>query len=252
MTGKLSLTHRYMTFYNMVFTALPLAARATFDVDVHYLKFSDQHGPLTIKYSENIRKLLPYIYRVGQFDMIFNNLNFLVWISKGILHGFMVWLITTYSCEHIAINSAGGQSDFWFVSITMFTSIFLVVTWQHILMIFYWTWFNVISLTLLSVFAYFGWIFLADGFESLEVAGVQQSIWTSPVYYLIVCLNMGWFIAYDIGENLLTEWMGEPITKKARNFVKNGAIDSMSFQDIKEAFLAKKDANLNKITNKTN
>jgi hypothetical protein len=236
----------------MVFTALPLAARATFDIDVHYLRFSADKGPLTIKYSENIRKMLPYIYRVGQLDMIFNNLNFLIWISKGILHGFVVWLITVYSCEHIAVSSSGGQADFWFVSITMFTSIFLVVTLQQILMIYYWTWFNVLSLTVLSVFAYFGWIFLADTFSSLEVSSVQLTIWTSPVYYLIVGLNMGWFIAYDIGENLMMEWIGEPITKKARHFVQSGLINNMSLPEIKAAFLPKKDANINKITNKAN
>ena len=82
-----------MTFYNMIFTALPLTAKAIFDQDIHYLQVKKDHkGVIGVDYNPKVREMIPYIYKVGQMDSIFNNVNFLLWVAKGILHGFLIWL----------------------------------------------------------------------------------------------------------------------------------------------------------------
>lgn len=45
----------YITFYNMVFTAFPIAAKAILESDINYKSTK----------IENARKYLPYIYYVG-------------------------------------------------------------------------------------------------------------------------------------------------------------------------------------------
>lgn len=118
---------RYMTFYNMLFTAFPLGIKALFDRDSHYLKLQkiSSGGANLIEYL-NIRYLNPYFYKRGQANLTFNNLNFILWIVKGILHGFFIWLTATFSTQLGPISRDGYSGDFWFTSITMFTSIYIV------------------------------------------------------------------------------------------------------------------------------
>lgn len=116
----------YMTFYNMSFTAAPLMAKAILEQDTHYGRFESRKGKLVYREIPVIRKLMPYLYRFGQNDTIFNNKTFLLCILEGILQGFGIWFVSTYSLEYSVVNIDGHTSDFWFKSITMFTSIVLV------------------------------------------------------------------------------------------------------------------------------
>ena len=116
----------YMTFYNMFFTSIPLAIKAVLDQDIHYAKFVNEGGRLMYEEDILVRKLQPYFYYVGQKDKIFNNKNFLLWIFTGIWHGFVIWLISTVSLIGFPLNEDGNCPDFWYTSITMFTTIVIV------------------------------------------------------------------------------------------------------------------------------
>lgn len=117
----------YMTFYNLFFTSIPLMIKAILDQEVHFARFEkNEQGRLVYKENNTIKKLQPYIYKVGQENTLFNNKNFLSWIFKGIIQGFFIWLVAALSLNDGTINRDGYVSDFWYVSITMFTGIFLV------------------------------------------------------------------------------------------------------------------------------
>lgn len=228
-----------MTFYNMIFTALPLASKAVFDQDVHYVHVkTNAHGNTVVDYNAKVREMVPYIYKVGQLDLIFNNVNFLLWIAKGILHGFLIWLTCLFSCVDGEITAKDGFSvDFWFVSVTMFSSIFVVATLQKMYMIRYWTWIDVVCLTLLSVACYVAWLWISDLlFSFIDASGIQDVIWGSPLFYLLLLLNGGFFTAYDFAERFLREWFGHNITTKARVLVQTGAVDRMTKNDFSTAF----------------
>ena len=116
-----------MTFYNLLFTAFPLGIKALFDRDSHYqvLKKLDSGGGAIVEFL-NIRYLNPFFYHRGQANLTFNNFNFIVWTIRGIVHGFFIWLTSTFSVSDAIIGRKGLSSSFWFTSITMFTSIYIV------------------------------------------------------------------------------------------------------------------------------
>jgi magnesium-transporting ATPase (P-type) len=230
---------RYMTFYNMIFTALPLTAKAIFDQDVNYMELKKIAGKeVEVKKNLNTFMMIPYIYKVGQQDTIFNNINFLIWIGKGIFHGFIIWLTCFFSCIDAGIVHQGGLNvDFWFISITMFSSIFVVASLQIIYMTRYWTWINLLCISLLSIACYVSWMFIGDALPTfIEAAGLQDQMWLSPLFYLPVLLNAGLFTAYDFTERFLREWFGHNITTRARLIVQSGAVNRMSRDDFASAF----------------
>jgi magnesium-transporting ATPase (P-type) len=235
----------------MIFTALPLAGKAIFDQDVNYLRLvRDQQGSLVIKQVDSIRNLIPYIYKVGQTDSIFNNVNFLFWIAKGILHGFIIWLTCLYGCQDGSIVNDGGHTiDFWFISVVMFSCVYLVATLQKIYMIRYWTIFNVLSITVFSIAAYIAWLFISDLLLGLAVSGVQDRVWKSGVFYLLLLLNAGWFTCYDYCERFLREWLSFNITSRAMKLVKSGQAEVMTIEEMQH-YLDPERERVNKVRQK--
>lgn len=239
-----------MTFYNMIFTAFPLAAKAVFDQDIYYLGLEKRNGRLKIIQIPGVRSLLPYVYRIGQIDAVFNSFNFLLWITKGIVHGFFIWLTCVFTVQDGPIlGSDGLTGDFWFVSVTLFTSVYVVATLQNVYMVRYWTIFNVISLTFLSLACYIAWVFIEDSLYGFEIYSNQHTIWASPIFYLVILLNAGWFTMYEYAEMFLREWVSQSATSKARLLVKSGALIKMSQNDIAQTFEIEK-GNRNKIRQK--
>lgn len=223
----------------MIFTALPLTAKAIFDQDVHYLHVKKSPGGVIgVDHNAKVREMIPYIYKVGQLDTIFNNVNFLLWTAKGILHGFLIWLTCLFSCiDSEIVKKEGFNMDFWFISVTMFSAIFVVATLQIIYMTRSWTWVNVICLSVFSIVPYVSWMFIADVLHTIfDVSGVQDLVWTSPLFYWLLLLNGGLFTVYDYSERFLREWFGHNITTKACVLVQTGMVDRMTKDDFSAAF----------------
>jgi len=105
----------YITCYNMVFTALPLAAKAIYDQDIN----PDIDGL-------EFKPLLPKLYYVGQKSTIFNWNNYFVWVFTGICHSLIVFFLPVYVYLDIILGADGKSSDIWMFSITSFTSIIFV------------------------------------------------------------------------------------------------------------------------------
>ena len=110
----------YITCYNMVFTAWPLMAKALFDQDINPGKTMD---------GTRFRSLLPKLYYVGQKSTVFNWSNYFLWVSEGVLHSLIVFLIPYFVFnKSILVGSSGHDTDLWTFSITSFTAIIIVST----------------------------------------------------------------------------------------------------------------------------
>lgn len=71
------------------------------------------------------------MYEIGYKAKLFNDWVFLQWIMKGIVHSFIIWSFTTYALYQSPILAEEGYvTDFWFGSITMFTTILYVANIQ--------------------------------------------------------------------------------------------------------------------------
>jgi phospholipid-transporting ATPase len=122
----------YITFYNMIFTALPLALRAITDQDINYkyLQKTDHH--YEVKKRINIRKYLPKLYYVGQKNKIFTIGHFTYYILLGLIHSALIFIICQFGVADKMINSAGDVADFWIYSITFYTCvIFVRIVFKH-------------------------------------------------------------------------------------------------------------------------
>lgn len=119
-SGQTAFEDYYISFYNLFFTASPIATKALIEMDINYKLYKEEH-----KRSE-VKSLYPYLYYVGQRTLIFNNKNYLIWIFSGILQSFMVFMITHYIFSNAIISQDGYNVDMWMVGITRFTSIILI------------------------------------------------------------------------------------------------------------------------------
>ena len=108
----------YITGYNMVFTAWPLMAKALFDQDINPAKNMD---------GTRFRSLIPKLYYVGQKSTVFNWSNYFLWVSEGILHSLIVFLIPYFVFnKSILVGESGHDTDLWTFSITSFSAIIIV------------------------------------------------------------------------------------------------------------------------------
>lgn len=101
----------------MVFTALPLAAKAIFDQDVN--PHPELDGP-------GFKELLPKLYYVGQKSTIFNWHNYFLWVFTGVAHSLIIFILPFYVYNDTILRLDGKSTDLWAFSITSFTSIIFV------------------------------------------------------------------------------------------------------------------------------
>jgi magnesium-transporting ATPase (P-type) len=105
----------YISNYNMIFTALPLIAKAIFEYDVFHKV--DTPG---------VNKFLPKLYYVGQRSTIFHLKNYLVWVGTGTIHSVITFCIVYYTFNTGICHENGKNNDMWSFSVTLFTAIIIV------------------------------------------------------------------------------------------------------------------------------
>jgi magnesium-transporting ATPase (P-type) len=113
-SGQTIIDDWLITFYNMLFTAFPLGARACLDKDV-----SDDDGEIIIQLS-------PLIYKENKSFPIFNVKNFLLSLLRGSIHGIINFLIVIFSLWNSASDEKGNYADLWFLSVVLYTNIIFV------------------------------------------------------------------------------------------------------------------------------
>lgn len=122
----------YITFYNMVFTAVPLVVRACLDQDVYYKKKMVEKVGKTKKVhmveQPNLKKTYPLLYYVGQTNSIFNVPNFFKSVFKGTVHAVMIFVVSYLTLTKASFDSSGKIADMWYFSVTVYTSIILVTS----------------------------------------------------------------------------------------------------------------------------
>ena len=123
----------YITFYNLIFTALPVIVRAVIEQDVYYrfpvkLNKEDLEYNESVPFEENkfLKKYYPKLYYIGQKNTLFTYTNFFIWVFQGLVDGLLIFLFNMYIFEYQIVNSEGYTTDIWIMSITIYTTIILV------------------------------------------------------------------------------------------------------------------------------
>lgn len=214
-SGQTAYDDWYITFYNMVFTALPLLIRALFDRDmippkreqasnsdldqIESLTDTRMRSLLAIGVDSQqarqwlVRALYPRTYEIGQKRHLFTLRTYLSHIGKGVLHSIIIFYIPWMVFAESQVLNAGGQSaDFWSASITSFTCIILVVNLKLALVVREWNLYVLGAILLCSVSVYFCFIFIYNALaETSSIRHTLVPLLRSPAYWLCIVLCLG-------------------------------------------------------------
>lgn len=183
----------YITLYNMFFTALPLMMKAVFERDLMNL-------PLSINGFVN-KDLVSQAYELGKENLLFTSGSFFTWIKIGIVHAAIVFFLPFFTLGNQILTPSGHPSNFWIASITSFTSIILLVTLKLCITIRFWTIWHCVSIFILSLSLYFGFILLYDRLP-IPAGGIISQLTASPIPFIVIFLSLSLCISFDIAMHI--------------------------------------------------
>ncbi|OMJ92527.1 hypothetical protein SteCoe_4657 [Stentor coeruleus] len=186
----------YITTYNMILTALPLLVKGLFEKDIKIPSRSQvlESGSEPM---QRIRSKVPFVYVTGRQNMIFTRFAFVSWVVFGVFHSAIIFFIPLYAGKRSLINSQGHELDYTCFSITSFSCIILVVNLKLSITTRLWNIYHLISILLLSIFLYLGFILIYD-MMALSLFGDSILVVLSNYYfYLCVFVAMSWVLVFD-------------------------------------------------------
>ena len=131
-SGQTIIDDWYISFYNLIFTSLPLGARALLDFDI-----KPDDGLI-------VQKMLPYLYYEIKKYPIFNKFNFFMYLFKGIVHCILNYFFTIYITLDTPIDKDGSMDCLWYTSVDLYTNILFIVSIDLIIDTANITWINVV------------------------------------------------------------------------------------------------------------
>ena len=117
----------YLTFYNLIFTALPLFMRALFERDFDVPRRYESIGTSVIDYKKQLRQKIPLAYSIGKDNKLFTFARFSLWVANGFYHSLIVFFIPLYAAEEGILTESGLNHDLWGFSISSFSAIIIIV-----------------------------------------------------------------------------------------------------------------------------
>lgn len=235
----------YITFYNMLFTALPLIIRAVFDQDIYYKTYSNEkevkqsqiaakknnEKPKKFKELVYLKKYYPKIYYISQNNTIFTWKNFLFWIIQGLFHGVLVFVMTLFVCENSIVVQSGGTADIWCFSIMMFSSIILMVDLKLAIYTHSWTYLMGISIGLGSIVIYFVYVWIADQIKEFHIYKTASLAFSTSLNYFCCFICLGIMLIFDISSIILKQELTDNLVYYFKYLVSTEQQDNKEFYE---------------------
>ena len=185
-SGQTIIDDWFITLFNLLFTSLPLGARACIDFDV---KPSD--GSI-------IKKMLPFLYNETRSGPIFTIIHFALTLLKGTIHCIINYFWVVYTIKNISINDKGGIADLWFTSVNLFTNIILIVSIDLIVYTKYHTWINVVIMLVVTFIAYIVFIIIVEYSTMFNSVATMGTAFGSPTFWLNLIFIVGLCYLIDL------------------------------------------------------
>jgi magnesium-transporting ATPase (P-type) len=172
-----------ISFYNLLFTALPIMVLAILDRDVNADIIHDY----------------PELYAQGHRNMFFNLKIFVAWTITAIYHSAVCFFVPVFLLYMNMFFKSGQDVDLDTTGITIYTSLLIVVTIKCLFETSSITWVNVLSVVI-SLASWIGFVFIYGSmfrwvrvyqFPINETYNIldQWFIFFEPVFYLAVFLT---------------------------------------------------------------
>uniref|UniRef100_A0A673UC09 Phospholipid-transporting ATPase n=1 Tax=Suricata suricatta TaxID=37032 RepID=A0A673UC09_SURSU len=219
----------FITFYNLVYTSLPVLGLSLFDQDVN----------------ETWSLHFPELYKPGQHNLYFNKKEFVKCLVHGIYSSFVLFFIPMGTIYNSVRIDGKDISDYQSFSLIVQTSLLFVVTMQIALETTYWTMINHIF-TWGSLIFYFCILFFLYSddlclmfpsvFQYLGVARntlILPQMWLSIVLSMVLCIlpvigyqflkPLFWPVNVDKIMDRIHYWMNPPVLPPTQTKLKHAS-----------------------------
>ena len=170
-TGQTIIDDWFITLFNLLFTSLPLGARALLD---HDIKPED---------GEVIKLMLPFLYLENREKPIFTVQNFFIGLTKGVCHSLINFFWVIYMMDE-SIDKEGKMGGLWFCSVNLFTNILVIVTLELLIRTKYHTWINLVIILVITFLAYIIFLIIVQNLTMFNSVGTVGTAFNSGKMWL--------------------------------------------------------------------
>ncbi|CAD8196188.1 unnamed protein product [Paramecium octaurelia] len=209
----------YITFYNLIFTALPLIMRGTFDQDINYRQYcqydqKEEVANVQRKQEQYLRLKFPSLYYVGQNKTIFTIPNYMLWAFNGLVHGMIIFFFVLWITDYEIVQNTGESSSLAPFSLTVYSCIILIADLKIAIHTKFWTWFNFISITFLSILLYIIYVIISNFWPGTMMEYTPFTMVGTPHFWLSIIL-IGAIIGglEAIQAEIIREFFTDPATE---------------------------------------
>ena len=186
-SGQTIIDDWFITLFNLVFTSIPLGARALLDFDV-----KPDDGII-------IKKMLPWLYSETRDNPIFTIFNFILVLIKGLIHCLINYFWIIYAIENLAVNKDGDVESLWLISVNLFTNIIIIVSLDLFVYTRYHTWINIVIMLFFTFCLYIAFLFMVHHVKifksvaSMNVSFRSGIVWVDIIFICGACylIDMG-------------------------------------------------------------
>ena len=219
-TGQTIIDDWYITLFNLLFTSLPLGARALLDHDV---KPDD---------GEIVYLMLPFLYLENRENPIFTIKKFFLSLVKGTAHSLINFFWVIYIMDE-SFNEKGKMGGLWFCSINLFTNILIIVSIDLLIYTKYHTLINVSILIVITFISYIIFLILVHNMTMFNSVGtikeafLSKKFWMNLIFVGGTCGIIDFFI-------LAFEYIYNPSTVKQLQILlnKTSTLDTNNTNDL--------------------
>ena len=200
-TGQTIIDDWFITLFNLLFTSLPLGARALLDHDV-----KPEDGDL-------IKLMLPFLYLENRTYPYFTMRKFFLNLVKGIVQSCINFFFVVYMLDE-SVDKNGQMGGLWFCSVNLYTNILIIVSVELLLNTKYHTWINFVIIIVITFIAYILFIIIVhnmsmfNSYGTMYVAFNSGKLWLNLLFVGGTCGLIDFFIIsfeYIFSPSLITK-----------------------------------------------
>ena len=177
-TGQTIIDDWFITLFNLLFTSLPLGARALLD---HDIKPSD---------GDIVSLMLPFLYAENRDNPQFTMRKFFLTLLRGTIHSLINFFFVIYMLDE-SVNRNGKMGGLWFISVNLFTNILIIVSAELLIFTKYHTWINFVIIIVITFIAYIIFIIVVHNLSLFNSVGTMGVAFSSPRMWLNMLLVGG-------------------------------------------------------------
>jgi phospholipid-transporting ATPase len=177
-SGQTIIDDWFISLYNMIFTAVPLAIRALSDFDI-----IPDDGIV-------VEKMMPFLYKETRDTPIFTNKTFLLSLFRGIIFGVINFFFTVISLDESCIDNQGNYADIWYISANLFTSIIFIVSFRLINVQRHFIWLTPFIMFFTSWMTYFAFVAYVNFNYTYKSFATFEVVFGSLKFYLNLVLTV--------------------------------------------------------------